>query len=208
MSFETNECALRTSAGELISRGFVREHQDDSIVIELPKLGLGWIGVGDPAFVEVNDGGRGQLTYRGVVDEVRGAHVSLSGLRPESVKQRRAAVRVPTNHVVPIVARVTGPDDEEPLESPWHVTVIDLSAHGMRFLHNTALEPGTRWRVILRSQRGELRLKVEVLRAEEVRGAYAHGCRFLDISEAEQDALFAWVLELQRVLLARRVDRS
>ncbi len=206
MTFETNECALRTAAGELIARGFVREHVGDSMTIDIPAVGTQWLRVGDSAYLEVIDSGRGVVTFRGTVEAMGGSRMWLVGLHPESVRQRRSAVRVPTNHVVPIVAReVDGLD--EPLDSPWQVTMVDLSANGMRFLHDEPLELGSRWRVVLRPSRAELRLLVEVLRSEEVRGAFAHDCRISGTSQAEQDALFRWVLELQRVLLARRVDR-
>jgi hypothetical protein len=49
-------------------------------------------------------------------------------------------------------------------------------------------------------------LVVEVLRHEELRGAVAHGCRFIGLSERNRDMLVAYVLSQERRLLAERRD--
>ena len=221
MAFEADPCELRTPEGELIARGFVREHEDGTLVIDAQSLGSTWFDEGDAAVVEVFDANRGALTYHGAVEFVAGKRVRLRDLRLQVARQQRSAVRVPTDLSVPIVAQLGVEPGDEPgavvptanasgeveLRPPWTVTVIDLSAHGLRFLSDQGVEPGTRWRVALPTPRRPLDLVVEVLRAEEVRGGVAHGARFVDARERDHDVLFGWVLDLQRQQLARRADR-
>ena len=223
MAFEADPCRLRTAAGELIARGFIREHDEDSLLVDADTLAGGWFAPGEMAVVEVLNPDRGSLTYEGVVEFAEAKRVRLRDLRLQVVRQQRSAVRVPTDLAVQVVAQVgvrpepgepedvivPGPDGrpERRLDPPWDVTVIDLSAHGLRFLADHGAAPGTQWRVRLPAPRRELELVVEVLRPQEVRGGVAHGCRFVDARERDHDALFSWVLDLQRHLLARRADR-
>lgn len=223
MAFEADPCRLRTAAGELIARGFIREHDETSLLIDAETLAGAWFKPGEMAVVEVLNPDRGSLTYEGIVEFAEAKRVRLRDLRLQVVRQQRSAVRVPTDLAVQVLAQVgvrpepgepedavaPGPDGrlERRLDPPWAVTVIDLSAHGLRFLADHGVEPGTQWRVHLPAPRRELDLVVEVLRPQEVRGGVAHGCRFVDAKERDHDALFSWVLDLQRLLLARRADR-
>lgn len=223
MAFEADPCRLRTAAGELVARGFVREHDEDTLVVDADTLAGGWFEAGESAIVDVLDADRGALTYEGVVDFAEAKRVRLRDLRLQVVHQQRSAVRVPTDLAVQVLAQVgvrpepgdpdgvvvPGPDGrpERRLDPPWDVTVIDLSAHGLRFLADHGAEQGTQWRIRLPAPRRDLELVIEVLRPEEVRGGIAHGCRFVDARERDHDALFGWVLDLQRQLLARRADR-
>ncbi|MDO8107728.1 PilZ domain-containing protein [Isoptericola sp. b441] len=221
MAFEADPCELRTPEGELIARGFVREHEDDTLVIDAQSLGNTWFDEGDVAVVEVFDADRGALTYHGAVEFAAAKRVRLRDLRLQVARQQRSAVRVPTDLPVPIVAQLGVEPGEEPgtvvatadvsavveLSTPWMVTVIDLSAHGLRFLAEQRVDPGTRWRVVLPAPRRSLDLVVEVVRADEVRGGVAHGARFVDAHERDHDVLFGWVLDLQRQQLALRAER-
>jgi hypothetical protein len=87
------------------------------------------------------------------------------------------------------------------------VTVIDLSAHGLRFLAADGAEPGSRWRVHLPAPRRVLDLVVQVVRTEDLRAGVAHGCRFVGARERDHDELFRWVLDLQRQQLAKRAEQ-
>ncbi len=210
MAFEADPCALRTEAGELIARGFVRQHDDEVLVVDARGLPDSWLAEGDSAMVEVFNTDRGALTYRGVVDFAAAGRVRLSDLRLQVVRQQRAALRVPTDFPVDVVARVGSPEAdgaEEELDPPWQVTVIDLSAHGLRFLAADGAERGSTWRLRLPAPRRHLDLAVEVVRIEELRSGVAHGCRFVDARERDHDVLFGWVLDLQRQQLAKRADQ-
>lgn len=206
MSLESDECRLRTAAGELIARGFVRQHAEDAMVIDTGEAGSVWFAEGDDAVVEVLNGDRGTLTYHGVVEMAAARRLRLVELRMQTVEQRRAALRVATDLQVPVVAQVVGPE-EVPLDPPWQVAVVDLSAYGVRFIHEQELEVGSRWRIRLSAPRRPLELVAEVVRVEPVRVSFASGCRFVDATEAEHDVLFRWVLDLQRALLARRAGQ-
>lgn len=207
MAFEADPCQLRTATGELIARGFIREHTADRLLIDAQTLAGSWFEEGDQAEVEVFNTDRGALTYLGTVEFAAAKRVRLRDLRLKVVRQQRSALRVPTDLRVTITAQVVG-GEEQPLDPPWTVTVIDLSAHGLRFQGEGGAEPGTRWRLTLHPPQGPLPLTVEVLRTEPVRTSIAHGCRFVEASEREHDVLFRWALDLQRLILARRTDRG
>ena len=49
MAFEADPCALRTEAGELIARGFVREHDEDSLLVDADALAGTWFEPGEMA---------------------------------------------------------------------------------------------------------------------------------------------------------------
>ncbi len=210
MAFEADPCALRNEAGELIARGFVREHDDESLLVDAHGLLDTWLTEGDSALVEVFNTDRGALTYRGVVEFAAARRVRLRELRLQVVRQQRAALRVPIDLTVGVVARVDAPDAngaDETLDPPWQVTVIDLSAHGLRFLATEGVEPGSTWRVRLPAPRRHLDVVVQVVRTEELRAGVAHGCRFVDARERDSDELFRWVLDLQRQQLAKRAEQ-
>ena len=207
MTLDANPCQLRTAAGELVARGFVREHRGDAMVVDAQTLAGTWFDEGEPAMVEVFDTDRGTMTYEGFVDFAAGKRVRLHRLRLQVVRQQRSALRVPADVPVRLEARLGGPEGEEEPDPPVWLTAIDLSAHGARLLSAEEVEPGQRWRVGLDAPRRPMSLTAEVIRVEKVRGGYSCGCRFVDATERDHDELFGWVLDLQRRLLARRSER-
>ena len=97
MALEADPCQLRTPAGELIARGFVREHRDDVVVIDAQSLAGSWFDEGEQAVLEVFNPDRGALTYQGIVDFAAGKRVRLRRLRLQVARQQRSALRVPTD---------------------------------------------------------------------------------------------------------------
>ncbi|MCV2394637.1 PilZ domain-containing protein [Actinotalea sp. M2MS4P-6] len=206
MALEADPCQLRTLAGELIARGFVRSHEHDVLVVDAQTLAGAWFAEGDEAVVEVLNPDRGALTYHGTVEFAAGKRVEISGLRLQEVRQQRSALRVPTDLTVTVLGPMPepAPDDDNPPSAPWDAALVDLSAHGLRIVTPAGLDRGSRWRVRLAAPRRPLELVVEVVRSHELRGQTAYGCRIVDATEREHDELFSWVLDLQRKLLARR----
>lgn len=223
MSFEADQCQLRTVHGELVARGFVREQARGGIVIDAQTLAGTWFDEGDEAVVEVFDPDRGSLTYRAVVDFAAAKRIRLVDLRLQEVRQQRSALRVPTDLTVTVIGPALDPQpadqtvDQRDVETPeedrepqaeeyeaWQATLVDLSAHGLRLVTAEDLQDGSRWRVVLGTPRGPLELVAEVVRSHELRGQVAYGCRIVGATEREHDLLFSWVLHLQRRLLARR----
>lgn len=207
MAFELDPCMVRTVTGELLARGFVREHDGVSMVVEAEHATGTWLEQGDVVVAEVMSSQRGACTYDAVVAFAVGRRVALSDLNLREVVQHRSALRVPTDLHYRVSYRMEG-SAPVLLDEPLDILVIDVSAHGLRFRAADELEPGSRLLLTFEVARGPLDLVMEVLRAEAVRGGFAHGCRFLDLREREADEMFRFVLEEQRRQLAERRDLS
>lgn len=202
MAFELDPCAVHTATGELVARGFVREHTGDAVVVETQHESGTWLGEGEGAVLELFSATRGALTYDGVVEFAAGRRVGLRDLRLREVVQQRSAVRVQVS--VPVTVHPVGEDEErEPVEA----VVIDLSAHGLRFRSDGVFTVGDQVQVLLPLERGPIPLTLEVVRSEDLRGGVAYGCQIVGTSERVQDALFRHVLDQQRAQLARRAEQ-
>jgi c-di-GMP-binding flagellar brake protein YcgR len=203
VAFELDPCVVRAITGELLARGFVREHDGVTMLVEADHFTGVWLEPGDPAVVEVMSSHKGACTYNATVSFSAARRIGLVGLALQAVVQQRSALRVPT--ALPLrVTEVMENGVRVPLDEPLDVVVVDVSAHGMRLRSATEVEPGVQLVVTLEAGRTTLDLVAEVLRREEVRGGSAYGCRFLGLREREADELFRFVLEEQRRQLAQR----
>ncbi|KGM13410.1 flagellar brake protein [Cellulomonas bogoriensis] len=207
MSFDLDPCRVHADSGELLAEGFVREHEDDRLVVEAENFSGRWLEPGDPAVVQVMSALRGQCTYDATVAWAAAGRVELHGLRLQASVQQRAAVRVPTAIAVP-VTHVVRDGVPESLEEPIQVVVVDISAHGVRLMSADPIEPETRLRLRLPVATPPLDLMVRVLRHTEAPRGWAHGCRFDRISERDEDVLFRFVLSEQRRRRAQHLDMA
>lgn len=205
MAFELDPCLVRAETGELLARGFVREHAAGSLLIEAEHFTGAWLEPGDPAVVEVMSGHKGACTYDAIVVFSEAGRIELIDLRLRTVVQQRTAVRVATT----IPLQVTGWFDGAelvPFEPPMDVVVLDISASGMRFRCAEELTLGTRIATTFLATRVPLELVLEVLRTEEHRTGHAYGCALVGITERESDEIFRFALDEQRRQLAQRGD--
>jgi len=204
VALELEPCLVHASTGELLARGFVREHEGTSLVVEAKTFTGTWLLPGDPAVLQVLSADRGSITYDAVVAFSAVRRIGLANLTLRTVVQQRAALRVHT--AIPMqISHVL--DGKEVVEiAPLEVLVIDLSAHGMRIRSEAVIEPGTLLAVVFTATGRPIDLVVEVLRAEEIRGGFAYGCRFAGATEREHDELFRFVLRQQRRQLADRAQ--
>lgn len=205
MAFELDPCLVRTAAGELLVRGFVREHGADSLLIEAEHFTGSWLEAGDMAVVEVMSAHKGACTYDAVVVFSEARRIELARLRLRTVVQQRAAVRVLTAIPLQVTHRVEG-NEQIPLDEPMEILVLDVSATGMRFRCATELAAGTRVALTFRGTRTPLHLVLEVLRVEAHKAGPAYGCALVGITERESDELFRFALDEQRRQLALRAD--
>ncbi|MBX9246093.1 PilZ domain-containing protein [Actinotalea ferrariae] len=205
MAFELDPCRVRALSGELLAQGFVREHEDDAVAVDVEHEAGGWLAEGDHVVVEILSAHRGTLTYDAAVQAVVGRRVVLEGLALRNAVQLRQAVRVPTS--IPVVLAVAAPADE-PTEAAEPATVdavvLDVSAHGMRVRCHTEVVEGARLAMRFGATRTPLDLVLEVVRVHELAGDAVLGCRLVDASERTTDELFRFVLEEQRRQLAVR----
>lgn len=205
MGFDLDVCRVHAPSGELVADGFVREHDDDVLVVEAEHFTGAWLDEGDAVTVQVLSSQRGELQYDAVVAESGPRRVVVTHLRLREAVQKRGAARVPTTLRFR-TTRVVLPDEEEPRAEQLDVVVADVSAGGMRVVCDEELPAGTL--LELDFVAGDLRLPVRlrVLRSTTHQTTVVHGCRLEDLDERSEDALFGFVLAEQRRQRAARLD--
>jgi c-di-GMP-binding flagellar brake protein YcgR len=205
MAFEAEPCAIYAATGELLARGFVREHAGSRLVMAAQAFTGAWLDAGDHAVVEILSTDRGVLSFDVVVESSELGRIVLGSLTLREAVQHRASLRVRTEMVLAIVSLVAG-GKEQALEPAWTAHVEDISADGVRFRTSEELEIGHRVGTTVTLGDRRLDLVLEVVRCAEVRGGVAYGCRILGVSERDRDALFRFVLDRQRQSLAQRAE--
>lgn len=152
----------------------------------------------DVVAVEVLDPVRGECTYRGLVAKVLGTAVDVIVVETTGQRQRRSAARA-TYHAT---CAATAELDDEAVRLA--LTVLDVSATGLRFAVRRELPHGTRLVVHLPIDGATLELHAQVLRVEEAREGHRYGARLVDVDEHTSEQLYRLVLRLQREELRRR----
>lgn len=203
MAFESDPCAVHAATGELLSRGFVREHEGARLVMAAQSFTGAWLDAGDRAVIEILSADRGVLSFDAVVESSELGRIVLRSLVLREAVQHRSSLRVRTDMVLTIASLVVGTQDQA-LEPAWTVHVDDISADGVRFRTSEELEVGHRVGTALTLGDRRLDLVLEVVRRTDVRGGIAYGCQILGITERDRDALFRFVLDRQRQTLAQR----
>ncbi len=123
--------------------------------------------------------------------------------------QRRQAVRLPVS-ILPREAALVVDDEPRPLIA----RIRDLSAGGVRLRCDREVRPGDRLALAfsLPGERREMRVRVEVRRVCPGDGpagqVWDAGCRFLDASERDQDAIVRFIFAQQRTIAQRLRDRQ
>ena len=204
MALELAPCRVHGEGGELVAAGHVRSVDASSLSVTAPRYAGHVLEPGDPVLLEVDSPVRGECTFDAVVAASAPGVIELTALQLRDVVQRRTAVRVPVSVPITFEAVVTDGEDVA-LEPPLQALVMDTSADGLRFRAEQTIALGTQLRAVFPARR-PVPVLAEVLRHEELRGATAHGCRFLGLTERDRDVLVAFVLEQERRLLAERRD--
>jgi hypothetical protein len=202
--FLLDPCRVHGPDGELVAAGHVRAAGNDAIQVSAPRFSGHSLRPGDAVVLEVFSAVRGECTFDAVVTASSAGLIALGDLHLRAVVQHRLAVRVPVAVPVHFTARVED-GEEVHLEEPIEALVIDVSADGLRFRTDQDFALTTRLLTTFPA-RHPVPLVVEVLRHEELRGAVAHGCRFVGLSERHRDTMIAYVLSQERRLLAERRD--
>lgn len=205
VGFELDPCRVHGDGGELIAAGHVRADEDGRLTIEAPRYSGGSLWPGDPVVVVVASQLRGEVTMDAQVASSAPRRLELTDLRMRVVDQRREAVRVPVSEPIRFTHRV---EDGEPvaLDPPLEGLAIDLSAYGLRFRADDAVPLGTRLVGTYPTAARPVPVVAEVIRHDALRGATAHGCRFVDMAHHDTETLFRAVLERQRRLIAEKRD--
>jgi hypothetical protein len=188
-------CRLMTADGMV--GGHVVAYSDGVLRLHVEAAGPVHAG-DDPVAVEVLDPVRGECTYRGLVAKVLGTAVDVVVVEATGQRQRRSAARA-DYHVT--CAAVLETDDEP---ERVVITVLDVSATGLRFSSRRDLTHGAVLVVHLPAPTGVLELRARVLRIEDTRGGYRYGAELLDVDQRTTERLYRLVLQLQREEVRRR----
>jgi hypothetical protein len=157
--------------------------------LEAPLTGR---AVGDPVTVQVLDPVRGECTYRGLLGRAVGLEIDVVVTQAVDQRQRRAAARAAYHCTCAAV--VAGDDGPE----QFVVTVLDVSATGLRFSSKRRLSGGTVLTVRLPADRGTLELRARVVRLDEARAVWRYGCELVEPDDHTREALYRLVMRLQR----------
>ncbi len=132
MAFESDPCAVHAATGELLARGFVREHAEGHLVMAAQSFTGAWLDAGDRAVLEVLSADRGVLSFDAVVETSELGRIVFRSLALREAVQHRASLRVRTDMVLQISSLVVD-GQEQVLEPAWPAHVDDISADGVRF---------------------------------------------------------------------------
>lgn len=188
-------CRLSTKTGEVA--GHVRMLDGDLLVLDVESLPEDR-EIGDAAEVTVLDPVRGHCHYTGLLGALDGDEVTVVVLERGAHLQRRSAARA--YYRVSCLGKLETVDGTEPLP----VTVVDVSASGVRFVTRRLLEHGDVVRFPMPAGDDSVDLVARVLRVEEGQHEWRYGCELLELHERTRERLFKLVLGLHRAAARER----
>ena len=191
-------CRLGTKTGEV--EGHVRTFEGDLLVLEVDELPEGR-EIGDAATVTVLDPVRGRCPYVGLLGGMHDDEVRVVVLERGEPNQRRSAARA--FYRVSALGKLETADGTQALP----VTVVDVSASGVRFVTRRLLHRGDVVRFPMPVGDGSVDLVARVLRVEEGQHEWRYGCELLELDERTRERLFRLVLSLHRAWARERAAR-
>ncbi len=182
----------RVLASAVAVDGYVTSYTAGVLRLSLEAPLVGRL-VGDHVTVVVLDPVRGECSYRGLIGGGVGTDVDVVVVETLDRLQRRGAARA--GYQVPCVALVHGDDGAQTMA----VSVIDVSATGLRFSSRRHLKVGTEVTVRLPEGGDVLEVRARVVRGEAgPRSTWRHGCEIVGSDERTKDRLYRLVARLQR----------
>lgn len=188
-------CSLLTKSGDV--DGHVVSFDSDVLVLELDAPVEGR-EIGDAASATVMDPVRGLCRYVGLLGGTDGTRVQLVVLERGVPDQRRSAARAP--YRVACLGKLETTSGMVALA----VTVVDVSASGVRFVTPRRLHRGDVVRFPMPAGDETVDLVARVLRVEEGQHEWRYGCELLDLADRTRETLFRLVLALQRAAARER----
>jgi hypothetical protein len=181
----------RLLAAEGVIDGYVTQYAAGVLRMQLeaPLIGR---EVGDAVTVQVLDPVRGECTYRGIVAKAPGPAVDVVVMETTDQRQRRSAARASYQ------VTCLGSTEEDGERVQFALTVLDVSATGLRFSSKRHVPDGGLLRVHLPADGAVLDLRARALRADEGRHGWRHGAEFFDVDDATRERLYRLVMRLQR----------
>lgn len=188
--------------GHVVLTGYVRTFADGVLWAGTEGIVRG-VADGEEYTLRVLDDARGECVYQGTVGRITADTVGFTGVELLSTLQKRAVARVSvTVECEGFVTLAPDPDVEDPGpettgEQPLRFVLLDVSAHGMRMMSQSVLPPGSTVRFVFPELSVAFWLQAVVVRAQPSRSGTHYGCRFVETSPRETDALFRYVLRTQ-----------
>ena len=190
--------------GAVIARGEVSVDAGLSVSIRLDDV-LGVLpSPGDEVVVRIAEAARGQREYVGTVERANAEMLIVSDLELISTLQQRMVVRVGMAIPVRIEREMAGGELVD-LETCIDGTILDLSGTGIRLHCGAVLREHYRFGFDLSTGFDVFKLVAEVLRCEVVPRGYRYGCRFVNTTQHEADALHRFVLS-EQIAQRRRAE--
>lgn len=188
-------CSLRTRSGDVA--GHVVSFDSDVLVIEV-QVPLEDREIGDAASAIVMDPVRGLCRYVGLLGGTDGTSVQLVVVERGVPDQRRSAARASY--------RVACPGRMETSAGivAVGVTVVDVSASGVRFVTSRRLHRGDVVQFPMPAGDTTVDLLARVLRVEEGQHEWRYGCELIDVDDRTRETMFRLVLALQRAAARER----
>ncbi len=198
--------------GHVVLTGYVRTFADGVLWAGTEGIVRG-VTDGEEYTLRVLDDARGECVYLGTVGRITADTVGFADVELLSTLQKRAVARVSVTveceGVVTLAPGETTGDGTDPGpgagpgaeggggEQPLRFVLLDVSAHGMRMMSQTVLPPGSTVRFVFPELSDAFWLQAVVVRAQPSRSGTHYGCRFVETSPRETDALFRYVLRTQ-----------
>lgn len=192
----------------IFASGVVASYEDDIMRIEFASLAGAW-DPGTRVRVEVLDDVRGECVYEATVAAREDIALDLRDLTRVATNQKRDAVRVDVHHVVDATVRPAGRTGET---REVKVTLLDLSAYGMRLVASEPLSEGDTLTLsipdVVDGPLGTrpLPVQAQVVRTQKIGGVPQHGCRLVGYDADRTDVLSRHVARVQREQLRKRAQ--
>lgn len=147
---------------------------------------------------------RGICWYSAIVNYSAIDRIILTDYHLLDVIQRRKSIKVKTTFETNIYIVYDVDENKITLENPVKIVVRDISAGGIFFTTDHIFLDGNQFEFYFNQGPKHLRIKTKILRRQEMNnGKKGYGCTFIDATEKEQDILFAFLWEVQRLQLKR-----
>lgn len=191
-------CHVGAAQGSAV--GYVEQYDSGVLVAHL-NTPLAEQHIGDAVQVIVLDPVRGECRYTGLIGGLTDEEVTIVVEELVEQNQRRSAARA--DYEASSIAR----RDRDPNGKAIRLSIVDISASGIRFACPTELAVGEVVRFSLPVDGDTIDVRASVLRIEDARSGARYGCEFLGLDNRTREILFRLVLRLQREQARARADR-
>ncbi len=177
------------------------------MMVDLDKNYMEIVGKPMPQFVSgenvkvcAYDDMKGICWYFAVVDYASPDRLILTDYNLLDVIQRRRNIKIKVTFTTSIYAVYDSEGQKVTLDTPVKITVKDISIGGILFQCEEDFEEDSVFEFYFNQCAKHLRIKTRILRKTELSNdLLGYGCAFESVTEKEQDMLFAFLWEQQRL---------